>query len=214
MSSTFGQVVQQAVPIITLEVLIPWAWECLFYSNTTLDFAAWLLSVAFLDSAFPGSIPCFRSTKVWVRLWDILRLVFLWISFRVSLYMIHQMLMYLVKDYSKVLCSVGLCWLRLVAPLVAILCFTAYLYFATEKKRKMALAAELEKKWEMERALEAAELAVLPTARGSSRRRNSSRQASTRQASTRQASTRQYPTSRVSLHCCHMAKQNDPFAVL
>ena len=180
MSSTLSQVVLQAVPIITLEVLIPWAWEWLFYSNTTIDFAAWLLSVAFLDSAFPGSMPCFHSTRVMVRLWDILRLVSLWITFRLGLYAVHQTLLYMVKDYSKILCSVGLCWLRLIAPLVAILCFTAYLYFASEKKRNMALAAEMEQKYAAEKALQEAaeaEMAMLPP--GSSRRRHASgRQAS------------------------------------
>ena len=177
--SSCGQVVKQAVPIITLEVLVPWMWERIFYSNTTLDFAAWLLSVAFLDSTFPGSVPCFRSTRVRERLWDILRLVFLWMGFRVGLYAMHTIMMFMVKDYSKILCSVGLCWLRLIAPLAAILLFTAYLYFATERKRETAVAEELEMKAVMERAKEAAEMPILPVAgRNRSPRRNSSRQAS------------------------------------
>ena len=63
---------------------------------------------------------------------------------------------------------------------MAILCFTAYLYFASEKKRNMALAAEMEQKYAAEKALQEAaeaEMAMMPP--GSSRRRHASgRQAS------------------------------------
>ena len=122
------EVAKRAVPIASLDVVLPLLLGAVYYDNTTLDFTAWLVAVVLLDIAAPTVVPAFESTDFTARLKEIVRLLSIWAAFQLLWYHANEVMLQRVDGYSHFVCAAGFCWVRLVAPVCSLALFYGYMY--------------------------------------------------------------------------------------